>query len=314
VTLAEVLHPALEERVVLDRDEASLVRPVLEDPAAPEQAGDGRLRVGAYPRGQRQPVGTVDRRDRIELHGAEPADRRLDVGGSASPEPRRIALVGNEIPPQLRKGDRLHCPGQRPRTGPYASIGTYPGRAATPREPGAERRIRLEVEAALLGDVRVRVDEMSAIEKRRRRAIAAVEVAVDRRRAPVARAPLRSSSVAVLSRSPSSVIQKRATAMSARARTARRTSTGATRARSSGSAGTYGVPSREVPEDRVRLGEVLAVVELERGHAQRRVLAAEELRRFERSNTSTSIALVRDVEQGEQLAAPSSSSPTSCEL
>ena len=57
----------------------------------------------------------------------------------------------------------------------------------------------------------------------------------------------------------------------------------------------------EVPEDRVRLGEVLAVVELERRHAQRRVLPAEELRPVRAVEDVDLDPLVRDPAQREDL-------------
>ena len=56
----------------------------------------------------------------------------------------------------------------------------------------------------------------------------------------------------------------------------------------------------EVPEDRVRLGEVPAVVELQRRHAERRVLAAEDLRPVRAVEHVDLDPLVRDPEQGEQ--------------
>ena len=92
---AAVLHRTAEERPRLDREQARLVRPVLEDPAVAEQLRDGFPRVVADAARERDPVAALDRRDRVELDARQPADRRLDARsrsragtGPHSPAPR----------------------------------------------------------------------------------------------------------------------------------------------------------------------------------------------------------------------------------
>jgi len=50
-------------------------------------------------------VRTVDRRDGIELNGAQPADRRLDLARSRPAESRGEALRVDDQPPDLREAD-----------------------------------------------------------------------------------------------------------------------------------------------------------------------------------------------------------------
>ena len=73
------LHLRHEERPVLDRHEARLVGPVLEQPAPREQARHGARRERADARAEREPVRAVDGRDRVELHAREPPDRLLHL-------------------------------------------------------------------------------------------------------------------------------------------------------------------------------------------------------------------------------------------
>ncbi len=108
VCVREVHHAPLEERVVLDGQQACLVRPVLEDPALAEQPRDRAARVEAEPRRQRQPVRAVDRRDRVELHGRESTDLGGDVRPSRRPRPCRVAVVRDDVAPELVDGDGLH--------------------------------------------------------------------------------------------------------------------------------------------------------------------------------------------------------------
>ena len=66
----------------------------------------------------------VDGRDRVELDRPQPPERRFDVGGAGPAKPRRIALVRDDVAPQLGERDRLHWPSQRAEGIGYASIGT----------------------------------------------------------------------------------------------------------------------------------------------------------------------------------------------
>src|SRR5439155_20419613 len=101
--VAQVEHATLEERIVLDREQAGLVRPVLEDAALAQECRDVRLVVGADARGKREPVRAVDGRDRVELHGLETPDLRRDVRGLRAAEAPRIALVGDDVAAQRRE-------------------------------------------------------------------------------------------------------------------------------------------------------------------------------------------------------------------
>ena len=84
------LHRAPEVRPELDREEARLVRPVLEHAAGGQQPPDSSaLGVRADAARQREPVRPVDRRDRVELDRAEPADRFLDLTCLRAAEARR---------------------------------------------------------------------------------------------------------------------------------------------------------------------------------------------------------------------------------
>ena len=119
VRIREMHHAPLEERVVLDGHETCLVRPVLEDPALAEQPRDGAGLVPAEPRGEREPVSAIDRRDGVELHGRQPPDLARHVRGLRRPCPRRVSVVRDEESPELRDRD-----GQ-------SSIVMWPGSAAT---------------------------------------------------------------------------------------------------------------------------------------------------------------------------------------
>ena len=106
--ILQLHHPPLEQRVVLDRQQARLVRPVLEAAALAEQPRDVGLVVRADPRRERDPVRAIDRRDRVELHRLQPADRGRDVVGAGAAEARRVALVRDDVAPQRRDAHRGH--------------------------------------------------------------------------------------------------------------------------------------------------------------------------------------------------------------
>src|SRR5205814_4213924 len=97
--VSSALHRAAAVRPELDWEEARLVRPVLEDAAGGEQALQLRLVIGADPARQREPVGAVDRRDRVELDGAQPTDSLFDLIGLRPAEARRVRLRGDDEPP-----------------------------------------------------------------------------------------------------------------------------------------------------------------------------------------------------------------------
>ena len=97
--VAAALHDGPEVGPELDRQQRRLVRPVLEDPPLTEQPRDRVARVGADAHAERQPVRAVDRRDRVELHRRQPADRRLDVCLVAAPKPHREPLASDDEPP-----------------------------------------------------------------------------------------------------------------------------------------------------------------------------------------------------------------------
>ena len=119
VVLGQVRHAALEQRVVLDRQQAGLVRPVLEDRALGEQARDRPLVEGADAARERQPVGAVDRRDRVELDGAEVADRVEQLGAPGAAGAAGVALVRHDEAPKrgqrhlLHRDEANHEPGAR---------------------------------------------------------------------------------------------------------------------------------------------------------------------------------------------------------
>ena len=96
--VAAAFHDGAEVGPELDRKQRRLVRPVLEDPPLAEQLRDRVARVGADPRAERQPVRAIDCRDRVELHRGQPADRRLDVGRVAAPEPPGETLTCDDEP------------------------------------------------------------------------------------------------------------------------------------------------------------------------------------------------------------------------
>ncbi len=109
VVIGELDHPALEERVVLDREQAGLVRPVLEDASATEEPRDEALVETADPGRERDPVGAVDGRDRVELNHAEARDLRRDLAGRRPPLPRGVALVRDDVPPERGERNRPHA-------------------------------------------------------------------------------------------------------------------------------------------------------------------------------------------------------------
>ncbi len=108
VLALEMDHAPLEEGVVLDGEEARLVSPVLEDPTLPEQSRHRAGAIPAEPRGQGQPVGTVDGRDGVELDRRQPLDLACDVVRPRRPRSRRVALVRDEEAAKLGNPDRLH--------------------------------------------------------------------------------------------------------------------------------------------------------------------------------------------------------------
>jgi hypothetical protein len=106
VVVAEREHPSLEQRIVVDRQQAGLVRPVLEDLAAPEERRDARLVVRADSRRERQAVRAVDGCDRVELDGLEAADLGRDVALRRAPKARGEALVRDDVAAERRdRGD-----------------------------------------------------------------------------------------------------------------------------------------------------------------------------------------------------------------
>ena len=107
--VGEVDHPPLEERVVLDRQQAGLVCPVLEDSPRGEQARDDLLLEAAYACCERDAVRPVDGRDRIELNGAEPTDLSRDLACPRPPCAGRVALVGNHVLAELGQLNRAHA-------------------------------------------------------------------------------------------------------------------------------------------------------------------------------------------------------------
>ena len=64
-----------------------------------------RLGVRADAARQREPVRAVDRRDRVELHRAEPADRSLDLACRRAAEARRVPLRRHGEPPDRGQAD-----------------------------------------------------------------------------------------------------------------------------------------------------------------------------------------------------------------
>ncbi len=96
---------------------------------------------------------------------------------------RRLATAVSALP---RCSEPVGLGAKRTRTDTaYASIGTCPGCAGDPLEPRADRRVRLEVEPALVRDVRVRVER----DVRDRVAVADEERRARRGAAPSRRAP-----------------------------------------------------------------------------------------------------------------------------
>ena len=88
-----------------------------------------RLVVGADARGQRQAVRAADRGDRVELHRLEAPDLRHDVVLARAAEPRRVALVRDDVAAQGRDAHghaTSRAPSQPARlsTGPAMSTGS----------------------------------------------------------------------------------------------------------------------------------------------------------------------------------------------
>ena len=90
--VAFALHRAAAVRPELDREETSLVRPVLEDATGGEKALQLVLGVRADAARECEAVRPVDRCDRVELDCAEPADRRFDLAGLRAAEAWRVRL------------------------------------------------------------------------------------------------------------------------------------------------------------------------------------------------------------------------------
>src|SRR5262249_28780994 len=105
VVVAEREHPPLEEPVVVDRQQARLVRPVFEDAAVAEERRDVGLVVGTEPGREREPVGAIDGRDRVELHGLQPRDLGRDVRCARAPEAAGVALVRDDVAAERRQAD-----------------------------------------------------------------------------------------------------------------------------------------------------------------------------------------------------------------
>ena len=100
-------HHGAEVRPQLDREQARLVGPVLEDPPLAQQAVHRVAGNHADPRRQRQAVRAIDGRDRVELNCRQPANRRLDLGARRAPEPRGESLPGDDESPHRRDGRDL---------------------------------------------------------------------------------------------------------------------------------------------------------------------------------------------------------------
>src|SRR5581483_4561582 len=98
---------------------------------------------GADPCGEREPVGAIDRGDRVELDGPEPPDLRLDRLGASAAEARRISLRGDDETPDGGEADgcRAH-PLYLPATGASResdSVGSRSWRAGNVRIRGLPR-------------------------------------------------------------------------------------------------------------------------------------------------------------------------------
>ena len=152
VLLAEVLHAPLEERIVLDRDEAGLVRPVLEDAAALQQPRDGRLRV-ARRCVIRASAGAPGRRSRSSRAGRSRGGgssrrrRRPARGGTGSRSPGARRRSGGAVRPRQSPRRRLRLERDVARTAATRSIhawtsGTARGRSRPPAPGACTRRAR----------------------------------------------------------------------------------------------------------------------------------------------------------------------------
>jgi hypothetical protein len=96
--VAVLLHPPLVQAVVLDRQQACLVRPVLEDAALAEQARHRLARVVADAGADRDPVAAVDGRDRVQLDAREAAYGVDHVVRGSAPRARCVALPPDDVP------------------------------------------------------------------------------------------------------------------------------------------------------------------------------------------------------------------------
>src|SRR3972149_11151107 len=64
--------------------------------------------MGTDARGERDAMAPLHDRDRVELDAGETAHRRLDLGSSAAPRSRRVALRTHGEAAKRRNGDRAH--------------------------------------------------------------------------------------------------------------------------------------------------------------------------------------------------------------
>ena len=108
VPVGQLDHAPLVQRVVLDREQAGLVGPVLEQDAPAQELRHGLLPVGADARHQRQAMGPVDGRDRVELNRAQAPNGIEQVGGAGATEASGVSLVGDDEATKRGGRDRLH--------------------------------------------------------------------------------------------------------------------------------------------------------------------------------------------------------------
>ena len=161
----------------------------------------------------------ADGRDRVELHAAESVDGRGDVGGTCPPEARCVALVGDDIPPELCDGDRLHG---------LVLHRDVPRHGRDTVDPRLHVRVLRHVELALVGDVRVAVDrDVGSRVRVADEPVAALgEVPFQERRARGSRrSTSRRADPGTCPSRPSARSRTARSRSTARARTARRTST-----------------------------------------------------------------------------------------
>ena len=242
---------------------------------------------------------------------------------------RRAAAPCRPRPSPARAGSAWRSPGVRRRSGGAARPRPSPlrmdnagGRRAMPRSgraragrrrgratrapPGrAPGRSRPRPRRACSRRARCRRSSSVADEE-----VALGEVLVERGERPVSGAPLRLELGRVLlplGRGPRSrTARPRGWA---RSRTARRTSTGGRAHARSGSSGTYAVPSARYQRIAFDSARCSPSVELERRHAQRRVLPAEQLAPVRAVDHVDLDALVRRFRAARAAAAPCSSCP-----